>query len=45
MDPNQGLAKYVDNNTYWWCVSIALVVLVINNVTKWNGLLTDKTTM
>lgn len=34
MDPNQGLTKSVVNNTYWWCVSIASIVLMINNPHK-----------
>lgn len=34
MDPNQGLTKCVVNNIYWWCVSIASIVLMINNPHK-----------
>lgn len=34
MDPNQGLTKCVVNNTHWWCVSIASIVLMINNPGK-----------
>lgn len=34
MDPNQGLTKCAVNNTYWWCVPIASIVLMINNPHK-----------